>query len=270
MADEVARSQNSAHGAGHDYVAGSPHLRHARLNAFVVGRLLDTLRAVTPDGARPKVLEVGAGHGPFTQHLLDAGAEVTVTEMSLASAQHLSEVYRNDERVRVVHDPDGSLASVAGEQFDLAVAISLVHHIPDYVDFVHRVSDLIRVGGGFYSAQDPTYYPRRSRPVQWASRGTYLLWRLGQGNYQRGLRTRMRRLKGEYSDTEESDLVEYHVVRQGVDEEALVAALSQRFAEVELRTYWSTQSPLFQRLLQRWELPTDFALLARNRHPDGG
>ena len=94
-----------------------------------------------------------------------------------------------------------------------------------------------------------------------ASRGAYFTWRLAQGSYRRGLATRVRRLRGVYDDTAPSDLVEYHVMRQGCDEEAIRSLLAHSF-DVEVFTYWSTQSPLFQRLLQGTALRTDFGVVA--------
>ena len=95
--------------------------------------------------------------------------------------------------------------------------------------------------------------------------GVKFLWRLAQGNYKRGLATRIRRVKGEWTETEASDLVEYHVVRDGVDEQALETELRQHFADVEVFTYWSTQSPFFQKTLGWMELPSEFGLVARRR-----
>ena len=148
--------------------------------------------------------------------------------------------------------------------WDLAVLISVVHHIPDYLAFFRGLQEVVAEGGAIFTVQDPLYYPRRARAAHVASRATYFAWRLGQGNYRRGLATRLRRLKGGYSETAESDLVEYHVVREGVDEEAIRALLAERFV-VEVFTYWSTQSPLWQRALQGSRLRSDFGVEATDR-----
>jgi hypothetical protein len=39
--------QESSHGRGHDYTLGSPHLKHADLNAWVVSTLLDAVRSAS-------------------------------------------------------------------------------------------------------------------------------------------------------------------------------------------------------------------------------
>lgn len=261
---QVVLAQDRAHPAGHDYDKGSPHLRHPQLRSMVQGRLEALVAEAIARTGRCRVLEIGAGHGTFTETLLAAGATVTVTETSRASAQHLRAVFAGDRRVRVLYDATGEELFELGETFDLAAIISVLHHIPDYLAFLHRLGDRIEPDGAIFSVQDPLFYPRRSLPAHVASRGSYFLWRLGQGEVRRGLRTRLRRLRGVWSETEESDLVEYHVVRQGCDEEAIREALDPAF-EVAIFRYWSTQSPLLQRLGERTRLRSDFGVVARRR-----
>ncbi|RYJ05225.1 MAG: class I SAM-dependent methyltransferase, partial [Actinomycetales bacterium] len=240
---KVIASQDTSHGVGHDYVKGSPHLRHDRLRRMVEDRLGALVRATVERTGSCHVLEIGAGHGTFTDTLLEAGARVTVTEVSEASAELLTARYAGVEAVEVFHDTTGESVFELDRTFDATTCISLLHHIPDYVSFVERLAGMIGEGGWFYSVQDPTYYPRRTRVTRVLGRGTYFVWRLGQGDMRRGLATRWRRLRGEWSETEPSDLVEYHVVRSGVDEQAVEKALLPLFDDVDLFTYWSTQSP---------------------------
>lgn len=261
----VVATQNSAHGEGHDYVKGSPHLRHPGLRRMIADHLSALVSETIARKGSCHVLEVGAGHGTFSGFLLEAGARVTVTEASEASAATLTQKFAGRNDVEVFFDSTGGDIFERDDRFDGVVCASLLHHIPDYVTFVGDLAGLVDEDGFFYSAQDPTYYPRRNRRTHVAQRGTYFLWRLAQGNYKRGLATRIRRVKGEWTETEASDLVEYHVVRDGVDEQALEAELRQHFADVEVFTYWSTQSPFFQKTLGWMELPSEFGLVARRR-----
>lgn len=261
----VVSSQDASHGEGHDYVKGSPHLRHDVLRGRIAEQLRGLVHATIAAKGSCHVIEVGAGHGTFTEFLLDAGASVTVTEASRASAKALSDKYAGRDDVEVFYDTTGEDVFTRPGGADGVVCASLLHHIPDYLSFVDRLSGLVTAGGWFYSVQDPTYYPRRPRRVHLASRGTYFAWRLGQGDVRRGLATRWRRVRGVWSEEEPSDLVEYHVVREGVDEQALVETLGKHFDDVELFTYWSTQSPVFQRMFARFDLPSDFGLIGRSR-----
>lgn len=262
----VVASQNASHGEGHDYVKGSPHLRHTVLRTMIADHLTDLVQETLRRQGSCHVAEVGAGHGTFTDFLIDAGARVTVTEASEASAAALQRKYAGRDDVEVFLDRTGTDVLERTETFDGVVCAALLHHVPDYVGFVRGLSGLVEEGGWFYSAQDPTYYPRRNRRTYLLGRGAYFLWRLGQGNYARGLATRWRRVRGEWSETEASDLVEYHVVRDGVDELALEAELASWYDEVEVFTYWATQGPLLQRALAPLRLPTEFGLIARRRN----
>jgi protein-L-isoaspartate O-methyltransferase len=258
----VVAAQDAGHGADHDYDKGSPHLRHPHLRRMVEQRLTALVEQRVAETGRCRVLEIGAGHGTFTACLVAAGAEVTVTEASSASAEHLRRTFAGTGRVEVRYDQSGEEILAESQTWDLAVITAVLHHIPDYLGFLDRLCALIDGGGAIFTVQDPTYYPRRARLEHRADRGAYLLWRLFQGDYGRGVRTRVRRLRGVYDEQEPSDLVEYHVVRQGVDEQAIRELLADRFADVEVFTYWSTQAPLLQRLGERAGLVSNFGVQA--------
>jgi hypothetical protein len=59
-------------------------------------------------------------------------------------------------------------------------------------------------------------------------------------------------------------MVEYHVVRNGVDERALRALLDPSFGEVHVIPYWSNQARVAQRLGRRLGLANQFALVAED------
>lgn len=273
--DAVVAAQDAGHADDHDYDKGSPHLRHAHLRAMLEERLAALVADVFARRGECRVLEVGAGHGTFTRTLVDAGAQVTVTEASRASAQRLRTEFGGS--VEVLHDATGEQVLDRPEQWDVAVMLAVLHHIPDYLSFVDRLCERITEGGVLFTAMDPLYYPRRSPAAHRTDRLGYLAWRLFQGNYRRGLATRWRRLRGVYDESQESDLVEYHTVRRGVDEEALAALLAPRFADVEVYRHWSHQAPLVQRLGERRGLLSTFGISATGRrrpsqdaiHPSG-
>lgn len=263
--DAVVAAQDASHAVGHDYDRGSPHLRHVKLRTMTEERLTRLVKSSIVRSGSCRVLEVGAGHGTFTRCLLDAGATVTVTEASAASASHLRRQFQDESKVEVVYDQSGDEILSRTEQWDLAVMTSVLHHIPDYLDFLHKLSGLVADGGTIFTVQDPLYYPRMSRIAHAADRSAYFIWRLGQGNYARGLATRIRRFRGVYLDSEPSDLVEYHVMRDGVDEDAIAQNLRSDFDNVEIFRYWSTQAPLLQRMGERTRMLTTFGVEATGR-----
>ena len=71
-----------------------------------------------------------------------------------------------------------------------------------------------------------------------------------------------RRGRRTYDESKPSDMVEYHVVRGGVDEQAIVELLSPMFQTVEVFSYWSTQSRLAQYAGRRLGLVNTFGVVA--------
>lgn len=261
----MAELQEADYGAGRDYAYGSPHLTHPQLTARIEGQLRDLVRGLTAQHGRCRVVEVGAGHGTFTEVLLAAGASVAVTEMSAPSAAVLAEMFAGNANCTVVHDPDGTAAGdLVAAGCEALVYVSVLHHIPDYLAAVAELVAEMPPGSAFYSTMDPTWYPSRSRVSHVAEQGSYLAWRVAQGNLRRGLVTRWRRLRHGYVETEPSDMVEFHTVRQGVDQQALAALLSTHFAEVAVDEFWSTQGSLFQRLGERTSMTCTFGITARH------
>ena len=62
-------------------------------------------------------------------------------------------------------------------------------------------------------------------------------------------------------------MVEYHVVRDGVDEQAVTAAIRDRFDEVTLLPYWSNQLGPMQPVGNRLGLANTFGVLATGYRP---
>ncbi len=265
----MAEMQDRHHDDLHDYERGSPHLRHPALRNQVV-RWIRTLIAEQFDRSGScRVLEIGAGHGGLTDHIAAAGAEVTVTEMSRASWRLLTERFEWNPRVTCLYDATGDLVLERHESYDVILCISVLHHIPDYLAFVERLTGRVNTGGAFACFQDPLWYPRRGRIDHTADKAAFYAWRITQGNIGRGLRTFQRRIRGIYDETNPSDMVEYHVVRSGVDDESLDTLLRARFTVVEQWRYWSTQSPSLQAIGTRLGMRSTFGLIARGRRSIG-
>ena len=256
--------QEAVHGDGFDYITGSPHLRHAYLNSW----MRDTLNAVVAAlgdrrGRAPRVIEVGAGHGGFTETLVAAGADVVVTEMSGPSAALLRDRFRHNPHVSVHHDLEGRL-DVHGE-VDLVVYMSVLHHIPDYLASLDEASRIVAPGGAVVSFQDPLYYPRQPRSAVALSRAATLAWRVTEGELGRGFRTLSRRVRGVYDESIPSDMSEYHVVRDGVDEKAVADLLDLHFDTVDVHPYFSTQGGWVQEVGRRLLRPNTFGVVATDR-----
>lgn len=263
----MSSPQEIGHPSGHDYEAGSPHLKHSHLRSRVSDSLRLAVKGVLTTRARCRVLEVGAGHGTFTDVIVGAGAEVVVTEMSSHSARILEDRYSFNPNITVIHDHDGKWIDRTDEKFDLIACLSVLHHIPDYMSFLASAFARIRESGKFLSWQDPMWYPKQSAWNRNLERGAYSAWRLSRGNLRQGLSTRLRRVRGVYDESNPADMVEYHVVRNGVNQDDIMSLGREYFNHVELITYWSTQGRAFQSLGEQFALTTTFGLMFDDRVP---
>lgn len=259
----MTNMQELGHPEGHDYVVGSPHLKHRELHDRLVSLVLSSVQDVARRGLPQDLLEIGAGHGGLTTDILAQGGKVVATEMSAPSIQLLERRFGMNPSFLPVSDPDGSLDVLGDERFSAILYASVLHHIPDYLSAVRLACERhLRPGGVLISIQDPLWYPTSGRVTRIVASVAYYWWRLGQGGYLRGLMTVGRRVRGRLDESNPSDMVEYHVIRQGVDQQMLHDQLRATFESVVLTAYWSTQSPLWQRLGELWGLRNTFALVA--------
>ncbi len=239
----------------------SPHLAQWALRDRLIRILHATVRAVADQGLPLKVLEVGAGHGGYTDSLLAAGCDVTTVDMSRRSLELLRTRYGQNRHLSTVFDPNLALTE-AGEGHSLVVCVSLLHHIPDYTRSLARITDRLARGGSLLALEEPLWYPRVGAMTRTFDRGAYLLWRIGQGKVREGLASMRRRLRGIPLEAERDRIVYYHVVRHGVDEEALRRSLVHRFEHVETFRYWSNHLSVARRPAELMRLTNTFGIRA--------
>src|SRR3954452_8340429 len=110
--------QDLHYGEDIDYGRGSPHLSHRDLYLELVSVVHRVLLAIDNAGLPHTVLEVGAGHGGYTESVLAAGYEVTAVDMASASVQHLQSKYSMTQQFTAIFDESGDLRAVEG-QFSL-------------------------------------------------------------------------------------------------------------------------------------------------------
>jgi SAM-dependent methyltransferase len=259
----AANLQEALYDGTIDYTPGSPHLRHRALNRSLLDLTFATIDAATVGGLPPEVLEIGGGDGSITEPLLARGLAVASTEMSLAAVERMRARFGGNDRFRGLHDPEGSLAVLGDDRFSCILFASVLHHIPDYLTAIgDALSSHLRPGGSLVTIQDPLFYPRLRPGVHLASSGAYLSWRIFHGDFVGGVRTRLRRATRGLSEEEVGDAVEYHVVRDGVDERAITDLLEPLFERVEVHPYWSTHGSTQQRLGEALGLRNTFAVTA--------
>ena len=272
---DVRRLQEAVFREGFDYITGSPHLADGHLHQRIVGWLRGAADASERADLPREWLDVGAGHGGFVEPALSWGWRVTATDMSAPSVDYLNAWYGANPQFEALVDADGSSSILDARRFAVVSVVGVLHHVPDYLTMIDGlVREHLLPGGTFVTFQDPMWYPRMGKWRTAASRGAYFAWRLSRGNYRAGLRTRLRRLRGMYDESEVSDMVEFHVVRRGVDEAAIRDRLLPRFEDVAIVPYWSSQGSLWQRFGEYLGLKNTFGIIATGyrdlRMPTGG
>jgi SAM-dependent methyltransferase len=118
----------------HDYYAGpdppTPGLRYD-----------EWLRYAEAQGAKGRLLEVGAGSGGFVRVAMERGWQAHATEVSQTAAAALratgSEVFLGE--VEDAHYPDGA--------FDLVVALEVLEHLDRPLDHLREWARVLRPGG---------------------------------------------------------------------------------------------------------------------------
>jgi SAM-dependent methyltransferase len=243
------------------YVEGAPHLKHSSVRSLYLELVAEVLET---SPRPPAVLDLGAGRGGASLPFLEAGAHVTAVDESDEELSHLrAAAARFGERLELRHGDATELVSVLGSDFDVVVASSFLHHVPDYLEFVRAALRLLRPGGQLLVFQEPLRHDSLPPGTLAVTRAAYAAWRVRQGDVAGGLRRRLRRARGIYRDDDPEDAVEYHAMRGGLDHDALVTLLEREGLSVRFVRYFSTQSPLFQRLGERLGLESTFALVGR-------
>lgn len=248
------------------YVDGAPHLKHASLRALYGRSVVQVYDHAAKHTAVPSVLELGAGEGSVTLPFLEFGARVTAVDISsnqLAILQDRCKAFKDRLEVRC-EDVNDTLRD-QGTKYDIIVANSFLHHIPDYLGLIRQATELLTPWGQIFSFQDPLRYDTLGKPSLMFSKAAYLSWRIFKGDVVGGLQRRLRRGRGIYLEDSVHDNAEYHVTRNGLDQDAIRELLEARGLDCDIVRYFSTQSPLFQRLGSALGTDNTFAVIARRR-----
>jgi len=93
-----------------------------------------------------KVLDIGSGRGWFSLHCAQIGAEVTAIDLS---AENLKRIKQTDPQIRTIYG-DACNLNLAGESFDLIVAMEVLEHLVDPVLAINNWKKLLPPGGTLF------------------------------------------------------------------------------------------------------------------------
>lgn len=254
-----------------EYLKGAPHLRHRSIQSIHRGMVEQIVTSIGKPTQDLRVLELGAGSGLASTVWMEAQAGITAVDASRANLDRFVVRARPfGAPVEAIHDDIGGFVQACHDRYDVVSHVSVLHHVPDYLALLRDSQRLAAPGGGLITLEDPLRYDRVSRLNRRAYQAAYFSWRVFRGNYRQGLKTRWRRMRGIYDPSEPADYEEYHVVRNGVDSDAVVGELQPYFSTVQVVTYWSTFAPALQHLGKHIGLRSHFGTLALKRHEDRG
>jgi len=266
---QISALANAAHydaEGGKAYIEGAPHIKHASLRSLygqLVVRVYDEAREHTDS---PRVLDLGAGEGSVTLPFLELGATVTAVDISrkqLDGLQAKCEAFGDRLEVRC-EDIGDTLADTRAE-YDIIVVNSFLHHVPDYLAMIRQAIAVLSPHGQFFSFQDPLRYDTVGTVATAFEKFAYLSWRVFRGDVIGGVARRLRRARGIYREDSVHDNAEYHVVRNGVDHEAIAALFDEHGFDCSIVPYYSTQSRLFQPIGEALGMKNTFAAIACRR-----
>lgn len=247
-----------------DYLDGAPHIKHAPLRELYGSLVVKVFDRAREHAATPLVLDLGAGEGSVTLPFLQLGAHVVAVDISRSQLDTLEvkcKHYGTNLEVRC-EDINVFLQDKT-RRFDVIVVNSFLHHVPDYCAMIKEALPLLNPGGQFFSFHDPLRYDSLGTLTSVFSKVAYFSWRVTKGDVIEGLKRRLRRARGVYIPDSPHDNAEYHVTRNGVDQDAIRSLFEKQKFECEVITYFSTQSSLFQPIGTALGMKTQFGVIAR-------
>lgn len=250
--------------ATREYVDGAPHIKHKALRELYGQLLIQVFEIAHSYTRQPRVLDLGAGEGAATLPFLELGASVVAVDISSSQLNALKSRCKGfEDRLELRCENICDTLELRDQTYDIIVANSFLHHIPDYLGMLDRAIPLLRRRGQFFSFQDPMRYDTLGRVNRWFSQAAYLSWRLFRGDVIGGLGRTLRRSRGVYLEDSRYDNAEYHVMRNGVDQLAIARLFARHDCECRIVPYFSTQNRYFQSLGDGLGMRNTFAILAQ-------
>jgi len=247
-----------------DYVDGAPHIKLASLRSLYWDLLVQVYDYAVKHTDCPHVLDLGAGEGEAALSFLELGARVTAVDISMSQIDALGKKCEQfADRLELRCEKVQGVLADRGCKYDVVVTNSFLHHVPDYLGMIKGVVGLLSPHGQLFTFQDPLRHDSVSAFTRAFTDVAYLSWRLFKGDFWGGLGRRLRRWRGAYLADSVYDNTDYHILRNGVDQEALKHLLERAGLKCRVVRYCSTQSRIFQRFGNILGVENTFALIAQ-------
>jgi 2-polyprenyl-3-methyl-5-hydroxy-6-metoxy-1,4-benzoquinol methylase len=178
------------------FTAVSPHRAHASLRHLWQGLASAACATAAKYVAVPRVVDLGAGDGFSSLAFLQVGAHVTAVDGSVEQLKCLAQLGTGAERLTIRQQSVEEFLREDGEPYDIAVASSFLHHVPDYLSLVGDIMKRIAPFGQILLFQDPLRYDTQNRFTRAFDIASYSFWRVSQPDLVGGVKRRLRRICG--------------------------------------------------------------------------
>lgn len=246
------------------YREGSPHVKQRAVWRLCLELLKEVYGYASRFSPSPRILDLGAGEGTTTTPLLQFGATVTAVDISQSQ---LDELRKKCERFGAqLQTERGDVFEILGKlpgPYDVVVMNAFLHHVPDYHALIRLTIPLLADHGQLFTFQDPLRYDSITKFNRTFSQAGYFSWRLFQGDIWGGFQRLARRRRGIYLEDSEFDNAEYHVTRNGVDQDSIAEMLTASGFDARIVRYFSTQGSLLQPIGEVLHLANTFGIVAR-------
>lgn len=154
------------------------HAGCSHYEARVSQRLAEIVKSLG-DVTGKCALDVGAGTGFFTKHLLAAGFHVDAVEVSAGMADELERRHGSTGRLRVIREDAVSYLTKTEKQYSVISFVSVLHHLYDYCEVLTHAAAHVEPGGFLYTTCDPVSpdNPRASEWLHALDKAAYVLFR---------------------------------------------------------------------------------------------
>lgn len=248
------------------YIDGACHIKHAALRKLYGELVIQVYDTACSFISQPKILDLGAGEGSATLPFLELGAKVTAVDISKSQLDMLKTRCSPFGNNLIVYN--GNVVDAIKEfadknhQYDIIVANSFLHHVPDYLGLIKDCSVIISAHGQFLSFQDPIKYASVGKFTRLLTKVAYFSWRIFKDDIIGGMQRRIRRSRKIFMDDCPGDHIDYHAVREGVDQEAIAELFDILGFKCQITSYFSTQSRFWQPIGTVINAKNTFAIIA--------
>lgn len=250
--------------ATREYIDGAPHIKHKSLRTLYSKLLVQAFDNAKKNTRTPKVLDLGAGEGSVTLPFLELGAKVVAVDISKSQLEALkSKCDSYGEMLEIRCEDINITLEDKSKKYDIIVVNSFLHHVPDYIGMISEATTILNPSGQFFSFQDPMRYDTVGTGTAALSKLAYFSWRIFKGDVIGGIKRRVRRSRGIYLEDSVHDNTEYHVTRNGVDQNAIRKLFNEQGFNCNIALYFSTQSHFFQLIGSLFMMKNTFAVLAQ-------